>query len=83
MTERAKRAAEIRDARHMDPTHPPAGNKKDTKRWCRGVVGREHDAEWVSYSELNHSMGWFMRVFSGWKILRCKKCGKQLRHKYP
>ena len=34
-----------RDARQtkVPVIRPPGGSKKDTKKWCRGVVGREHE----------------------------------------
>lgn len=38
------------------PAEPKrGGNKKNTRKWCKGVVGREHKDSWV-YSELlwNH-----------------------------
>jgi len=80
MTERGKRAADARDKRNephdIDELSP--GNrvraKKDTKRWCRGKEGREHEAgEWV-----------WRTFFSGYKSgeLSCKACGKRLEHKF-
>lgn len=33
------------------PAEVKTRGKKDTKRWCKGVVGREHKSVWV-YSEL-------------------------------
>ena len=33
------------------PSDVKSKSKKDTKKWCKGVVGREHKSVWV-YSEL-------------------------------
>lgn len=33
------------------PEAPRTKSKKDTKKWCKGVVGREHKSVWV-YTEL-------------------------------
>jgi hypothetical protein len=44
---------------------PPA--KKDTKRWCGGHVGREHDTHWIQWMEHSTSTR-----------LICKRCGKTL-----
>lgn len=35
------------------PADPRNRNKKDTKKWCKGVVGREHKAVWV-YTEVTY-----------------------------
>lgn len=61
MTERAKHAARIRDERHTDQRER-TGNRKNTKRWCRGVVGREHKYERIE------------RVYYGRFVTRVDKC---------
>ena len=33
------------------PEQPRTKSKKDTKKWCKGIVGREHKSVWV-YIEL-------------------------------
>ncbi len=33
------------------PAEPRSKSKKDTKKWCKGVVGRQHKKVWV-YSEI-------------------------------
>lgn len=35
------------------PAEPRIRSKKDTKKWCKGVVGREHKAVWV-YTEMTY-----------------------------
>lgn len=59
---------------------PPRQQKKDTKKWCRGKIGREHEGECKMYDELkqaNHGprdYGYMSRC----RVLICKKCGKHL-----
>lgn len=78
MTERARRAAKIRDARHTDqPVRH--GNNKNTRKWCRGKVGRQHDPEWVSYAEAKNLS---THIFGHWRIMRCKNCRKELLYKF-
>lgn len=33
---------------HVDPKHR---SSKDTKRWCRGKIGVEHDKQWLEVQE--------------------------------
>lgn len=62
------------------------GKKKDTKRWCRGHVGREHQPEIVR----DKSMG-FVTSCSGRStdflpclhLEQCSECGKTLRRWLP
>ena len=51
------------------PDIPKRGSRKDTRRWCRGKVGREHRYEWVE------SHRWASGN-SGWKDLKCVECGR-------
>lgn len=46
-------------------------SKKDTKRWCKGIEGREH--EWEMTIPKNDAR--FKRLF--WRLNICKNCGKQ------
>ena len=50
---------------------PPASNKKNTKKWCKGVEGREHKPECVPHKSL-----------TDWWLLECTACGKQLDYYY-
>lgn len=52
----------------------PRGNSKDTKKWCKGVRGRKHKCECVSYQDLKRT--WW--VPASWKVLVCTECGKEL-----
>jgi hypothetical protein len=56
--------------------HRPVSGKKDTKRWCRGKVGREHEKKWVKNSRFDHYAT--TRVKSvGWWTLTCSVCRKE------
>ena len=59
------------DKKHTEPVNEEVRRmpgEKDTKRWCRGKVGREHDPK----AKL---------LFPGgdWYVLVCRICGKQLK----
>lgn len=61
----------VRDARAAkdpEPQIPKHRNKKGTKKWCKGKVGRPHKASWVK-SE---------RTFASWMHLVCAVCKKEL-----
>ena len=48
--------------------------KKDTKRWCKGKVGREHVKEWqVRHEFYLHDL----------QYLLCINCGKVFDYRYP
>jgi hypothetical protein len=44
----------------------PRGNKRDTRKWCKGKVGVRHSLDWKI----------FMRTIWVWY---CTKCGKKVR----
>lgn len=69
-----------RDERHTKrDIRPPPGNKKDTKKWCRGVIGREHTPQCVSFAE--HRRAPWARPH--WRILICSECKKELDRYWP
>jgi hypothetical protein len=76
-TAAAKRAAERHT--HADVRPGKATNAKDTKRWCKGYVGREHKTDVKSAPDLK---GWG-DIFEDYQILYCVKCGKELARYYP
>lgn len=52
----------------IHPEKQKRGNKKDTKKWCRGKKGREHEykrAKKILYSIITRNM------------MKCIKCGKE------
>jgi hypothetical protein len=81
-----RRAQELRgwDCRRVPvgapPEQPKHKSKKDTKRWCAGHIGREHDYQWVVDERFDYA--W---IISGtrtpadkqWYVLKCSQCGKQ------
>jgi hypothetical protein len=50
-------------------------SSKNTRRWCKGVVGREHKPECVPHGE--QSRGY------DWRNWQCTACGKVLAHYWP
>lgn len=59
-----------RDFRHSksDPEVPKYKNKKDTKRWCKGKVGVEHDLVRVPWKGAPTVA----------QVDECTKCGKNI-----
>lgn len=53
------------------PKHPTTKSaKKNTKKWCKGVVGREH----VVVTEVKNIGRW------GYSIIVCSTCGKHVKY---
>jgi len=53
------RSAEVRDAAQADPEPAKRGpGKKDTRRWCRGKLGVEHQVQVVLHAWYGHGCGW-------------------------
>jgi hypothetical protein len=53
------------------PEQPVHRSKKDTKKWCKGIVGREHDYE---YQHPHNDLG-------DWRLVPvCLNCGRQDYH---
>ena len=73
MGEWKERANKRRDERHTAlEVRAPSSNKKDTKKWCRGRVGREHKLACIGHNRIKD-----------WKILACTECGKHMDHYWP
>lgn len=73
MTERAKISSEHRAKRNqLAPDQSSTGNKKrNTKRWCKGKRGVEHQYEPFTK---HYNLGWAKFNF---KYLKCAKCGRE------
>lgn len=69
---RAARQTKVPDIRQQ------GGSRRDTKKWCRGVVGREHTPEATNYTELKR-----LTYCEGWQVLVCTTCKKELDHYWP
>ncbi len=71
-----KTAADRRDTRatKTEATSPGKGRKKDTKRWCKGVSGREHvtATKEERFDLLNGKC-----LYLGMKLY-CTVCGKDI-----
>jgi hypothetical protein len=79
-----------------DDDVPPRrrAHKKNTRRWCKGKVGREHvpqitgDRRWLSLGSCRPAPDWWPKVKwrkNNWDCRHrevCVKCGKVLREGY-
>ena len=63
----------IRATMPMPGEESRALGERDTRRWCRGKVGVEHEAVWQFWMECS-----WKKVSSDWQIKRCVRCGRQL-----
>lgn len=57
--------------------------RKNRKRWCGGHAGREHITECRKYADAKNiyyhlNDDWTTSVYSGWYVLVCTKCGKEV-----
>lgn len=59
---------------------PPSGSRKDTKKWCRGKVGRTHKPVCMPYNEVKNQRPCHS---DSWKVLVCSECEKILDHWHP
>lgn len=83
-------AAKRRDIRRsMVPSDVPrARSSKDTKRWCRGKEGVEHQPKCVTYyqsknlREPDAAKGEFS-ISMKWRTLLCAACGRHLAYYWP
>jgi len=62
-----KRRGQILKERPI-PEEPKRSNHKDTKKWCKGVKGRQHDYKWQLSNKFPTSCEWYEDV--------CQKCSK-------
>jgi hypothetical protein len=62
------------------PTRTAPPRRKNTRRWCRGRVGVEHDYEERDYYEFKFSgYPWFRDALGSFLVDVCRTCGKQAR----
>jgi hypothetical protein len=60
------------------PTEHPIPAKKNTRRWCKGKVGREHQTEW----RWRYYLGSPAVSRKGCYRLICSVCGKVLDYRF-
>lgn len=71
----------VREITKGPPEGPaPHRSKKDTKRWCRGVVGREHI--WI-YDEWRRMREFAQKHSIVYSVEVCRVCRKEGRHVWP
>lgn len=75
-----QRANKRRDERRtIVPTiRKPSGSSKDTKKWCRGKVGRPHTPQCVEYNTHRR-----VTYAPDWRLLICTTCHKELDFYMP
>lgn len=66
---RATKAPEDEELAHK-------ARKKNTKRWCKGHVGREHQIVWIRYNTVHNNN----RLPDNWLIQRCKVCKRTFEY---
>jgi len=76
----------VSDQRRTDPSPEKFGHaKKDTKRWCKGKVGREHVTEIRMEDWLGRDYRCGRHTWTGrwmcWESNVCTVCGKKMRLK--
>jgi len=65
--------------KYKEPTENKPKSKKDTNRWCRGRVGREHNL--VRYKPVRYH--WFSEPFYSYVRVKCLVCHKEMyKRKY-
>jgi hypothetical protein len=77
-----KRSIRRRDERNTKgeiKPKPRVGNKKDTKKWCRGVKGRSHQPKCIDYKDIKNAQ-W---APANWKVYICQECSKVLDYYWP
>ncbi len=82
MSDHKQSAAARRDDRNAKtPTKSRAtvGKVKNTKRWCKGKVGVEHQPKCQDYCATKGAPPYL----AGWKLLVCQTCGKELETYFP
>jgi hypothetical protein len=80
--------ADLAERDDLGPTRRSPG-RKDTRQWCRGHVGREHDPEIIipenqrwSWSKCGPAPAWWRAEWSCSHVERCRQCGKVLRQSW-
>jgi hypothetical protein len=81
----AARRRDVRRSKAPSDTPRPRSSK-DTKRWCRGKEGVEHQAKCVSYLESKNEpppQPGSLDVRARWRTLLCAVCGRHLAYFWP
>lgn len=75
--ERSIKRRDARNTKEPETRAPGGANKKNTKRWCKGKVGREHKPECRVYSHAPRGLS------INWRVLVCAGCGKHMDFYFP
>ncbi len=78
------------EARALAPETPQHRSRKNTRRWCRGKAGVEHQLAVVKHAYIGPPEDrtclwwpWGKEKYRTWHcchVERCTECGKNLRH---
>jgi hypothetical protein len=60
---------------HKDDEIPKHKSRKNTRKWCKGKEGVEHQPIW----EKNEKFSW---TESTWLVYRCQRCAKEIETYY-
>lgn len=62
-----------------------SGRSKNTRRWCRGKIGRDHQTKCVKYNDVKRTNLATLENSTSryWRILICTVCGKELENYWP
>lgn len=67
----------------VDDSWRPSPSKKDTRRWCRGKVGRDHNFERKTWYEVHHTARRAPGYMDKWAYDVCSECGKRVLREAP
>lgn len=73
--DRANKRRDERNTKVDDESHKTKRSKKDTIRWCKGKVGREHMPKCFPHKSMSINN---KNIFDGWYDLVCSACGKTI-----
>lgn len=91
--ESSNKRREVRHTKDSDEHRKESSIKrKNTKRWCKGKVGKEHTTVCMTYAEAKlpkeernvtrSGVGKASKYFERYRFLVCTNCGKELEVYY-
>lgn len=72
------------EARVLEPDAPPHRSRKNTRRWCKGKPGREHQLELIRHRWLSRerTCGYMLGGADWWvcsHVYKCSACSKLVK----
>lgn len=60
------------------PDRPRVHSRKNTAKWCRGVIGREHDYDMATMDVYDfYPQEYYRGAFAIWLRYECLGCGRR------